>query len=223
MKRRNRRPFGVFTALLTAVALGSCTLLTGCDSGECDVSAVADSQIESAAETKAVTQAQTTAATTEHVSPTETVSFTMGNEKCDINEILDYDEHKTYQASMSDFVKKGDRVESFVFVFYAEDGCSNISSYKGGCGISVTADCPFATDKNWYQSDDFEIDVNSAYLEVKWDVPEEIRDYVITDDKGSIMIGYWWGALQRLRLASIICTYSTTAEIPVDETNGGSL
>ena len=219
MAKRNRRPFGVFTALLTAAVLGSCSFLTGCDSGEGDVSVIADSQIETIAETQPTTQSETEAETTKHESPTETISFTMGNEKCDINEILDYDEHKTYKASMSDFVNKGDRVESFVFVFYAEDGSSNISTYKGGCGISVTADCPFATDKNWYQSDDFEVDVNSAYLEVTWEVPEEIRDYVITDDKGEVLIGYWWGGLQRLRLASIICNYSTTAEIHVDGTN----
>ena len=219
MTKRSRRPFGVFTALMTAFALGSCSLLTGCDSGEGDVSAVTDSQIESVSETQAPTQSETAEETTKHETPVETISFTMGNEKCDINEMLDYDEHKTYKASMSDFVKKGDRVESFVFVFYAEDGSSNISTYKGGCGISVTEDCPYATDDCWYQSDDFEIDVNSAYLEVTWDVPEEIRDYVITDNKGEILIGYWWGGLQRLRLASIICKYSTTAEIPVDSTN----
>ena len=220
MKKRNRRPFGVFTAFLTAAALGSCGLFTGCDSGEDDVSDIADSQIEAVTETQAPTESATTAvSTTEHVCPTETVSFTMGNEKCDINEMLDYDEHKTYKSALSDFVKPGDRVESFVFVFYAEDGSSNISTYKGGCGISVTADCPCATDDCWYQSDDFEIDVNSAYLEVTWDVPEEIRDYVVTGDKGEVLIGYWWGELQRLRLASIICNYSTTAEIPVDGTN----
>ena len=60
------------------------------------------------------------------------------------------------------------------------------------------------------------MDVNSAYLEVKWDVPSEIRDYINTGDKGSIEVGYWWGGLQKLRLASIICYYTTSADIPVD-------
>ena len=221
MTKRNRRPFGVFTAFAAAAAIMVSCLFTGCDSGgNGDASAITDqSQNETAVETAATTVSETAAETTKHESPMETVSFTMGNEKCDINEMLDYDSHKTYKASMSDFVKKGDKVESFVFVFYAEDGSSSISTYKGGCGISVTADCPYATDDGWYQSDDFEIDVNSAYLEVTWDVPEEIRDYVVTDDKGEVLIGYWWGGLQRLRLASIICKYSTTAEIPVDGTN----
>ena len=183
------------------------------------------SSSESVAEaTQAVTEAPTEEATeevvttTEHVSPIETVSFSMGSEKSDINEIMDYDKNKTYKANMSEFVREGDKVDSFVFVFYAEDGSSNISSYKGACGISVDESCSAATDKGWYQSDDFEIDVNSAYLEVKWDVPSEIKDYVNTTSDGSIEVGYWWGGLERLRLASIICNYSTTADIPVDGT-----
>lgn len=169
--------------------------------------------------TEAVTEETTEqVTTTEHVSPIETVNFSMGSEKSDINEIMDYDSNKTYKANMSDFVKEGDKVDSFVFVFYAEDGSSNISSYKGGCGISVDESCSAATDKGWYQSDDFEMDVNSAYLEVKWDVPSEIKDYVTTTSEGSIEIGYWWGGLQKLRLSSIICNYTRNAEIPVDET-----
>lgn len=180
------------------------------------------SSSESAAEvTQAATEAPeeiTEVTTTEHVSPMETVSFSMGSEKSEINEIMDYDKNKTYKANMSEFVREGDKVDSFVFVFYAEDGSSNISSYKGACGISVDEACPAATDKGWYQSDNFEMDVNSAYLEVKWDVPSEIKDYVNTTSDGSIEIGYWWGGLERLRLASIICNYSTTAEIPVDGT-----
>lgn len=170
------------------------------------------------AATEAAVEETTEVTTTQHISPMETVSFSMGSEKSDINEIMDYDKNKTYKANLSEFVRDGDKVDSFVFVFYAEDGSSNISSYKGACGISVNEDCPAATDKGWYQSDNFEMDVNSAYLEVKWDVPSEIKDYVNTSSDGSIEVGYWWGGLERLRLASIICNYSTTAEIPVDGT-----
>lgn len=182
------------------------------------------SEIATEAETVAETQPPATEetvaviTTTAHVSPIETVSFSMGSEKSDINEILDYDGNKTYKATLSEFAKPGDKIDSFVFVFYAEDGSSNIGSYKGACGISVGDGCSAATDKGWYQSADFEIGVNSAYLEVKWDVPGEIKDYVNISDTGYIEVGYWWGGLQRLRLASIICNYSTTAEIPVDGT-----
>ncbi|MCI8777054.1 MAG: glycoside hydrolase family 5 protein [Oscillospiraceae bacterium] len=153
-----------------------------------------------------------------HVSPVESVNFSMGNEKSDINEILDYDKNKTYKAKLSELAEEGDKIDSFVFVFYAEDGVSNISSYKGACGISVDKSCPSATDEGWYQSDDFEISVNSAYLEVKWDVPSDIKDYINISDKGFIEVGYWWGGVQKLRLSSIICNYTRTAEIPVDGT-----
>ncbi len=180
-------------------------------------SSVAETTAVTTVTTKAVTEVTTTT-TTEHISPIENVSFSMGSEKSEINEILDYDNNKTYKANMSEFVRPGDKVDSFVFVFYAEDGVSNISSYKGACGISVDESCPSATDDCWYQSDNFEMDVNSAYLEVKWDVPSEIRDYVNTTETGSIEIGYWWGGLQKLRLSSIICNYSASVDIPVDGT-----
>ena len=181
------------------------------------------SETEQVTETQTVTEApaETTEeieTTTQHISPVENVSFSMGSEKSQINETLDYENNKTYKAKMSDFVKPGDKVDSFVFVFYAPDGSSNISSYKGACGISVDNSCPSATDDGWYQSENFEMDVNSAYLEVKWDVPGDIKDYVNTTDSGNIEIGYWWGGLQSLRLDSIICNYSTSAEIPVDGT-----
>ncbi len=176
-------------------------------------------EAETEPSTENPTEPETEEPTTEpHISPVETVNFSMGNEKSDINEILDYDKNKTYKAKLSELAEEGDKIDSFVFVFYAEDGVSNISSYKGACGISVDKSCPSATDDGWYQSDDFEISVNSAYLEVKWDVPSDIKDYINISDKGFIEVGYWWGGVQKLRLSSIICNYTRTAEIPVDGT-----
>ncbi len=176
-------------------------------------------EAETEPSTEKPTEPVTEEPTTEpHVSPVESVNFSMGNEKSDINEILDYDKNKTYKAKLSELAEEGDKIDSFVFVFYAEDGVSNISSYKGACGISVDKSCPSATDEGWYQSDDFEISVNSAYLEVKWDVPSDIKDYINISDKGFIEVGYWWGGVQKLRLSSIICNYTRTAEIPVDGT-----
>ena len=176
-------------------------------------------EAETETSTEKPTEPETEEPTTEpHVSPVESVNFSMGNEKSDINEILDYDKNKTYKAKLSELAEEGDKIDSFVFVFYAEDGVSNISSYKGACGISVDKSCPSATDEGWYQSDDFEISVNSAYLEVKWDVPSDIKDYINISDKGFIEVGYWWGGVQKLRLSSMICNYTRTAEIPVDGT-----
>lgn len=223
-KKKTKFPLAKAAALLSAAMLAvSSALLTGCDnndSSSASSSSTADSSSSVAETAAATTQAATEPATTAHVSPTETVSFSMGSEKSDINEIMDYDGNKTYKANMADFaLPEGSKPDSFVFVFYAEDGSSNISSYKGGVGISVDEGCSAATDKGWYQSDDFEMDVNSAYLEVKWDVPSDIRDYVNITDSGSVQIGYWWGGVQKLRLSSIICNYSVSAEIPVDGTN----
>ena len=39
---------------------------------------------------------------------------------------------------LSEFMQEGDMVSSFTFVFYAADGVSDIGTFKGGCGISVT-------------------------------------------------------------------------------------
>ncbi len=221
-EKKSSKTLKIVIAVMAVVILALGGILTWSllkDKDEENSSSSSESTVETTqAATEAATEATTEVTTTQHVSPMETVSFSMGSEKSEINEIMDYDKNKTYKANLSEFVRDGDKVDSFVFVFYAEDGSSNISSYKGACGISVNEDCPAATDKGWYQSDDFEMDVNSAYLEVKWDVPSEIRDYVNTSSDGSIEVGYWWGGLERLRLASIICNYSTTAEIPVDGT-----
>ena len=219
-KKKSRRL--IIAAVVSALILTTGVSFTGCKekSDEPSVSETSASESETVEETTEAPTEPTTEATTttEHVSPIENVNFSMGSEKSDINEIMDYDSNKTYKAKLNEFVREGDKIDSFIFVFYAEDGSSNISSYKGACGISVDNSCPAATDDGWYQSDDFEMDVNSAYLEVKWDVPSEIRDYINTGDKGSIEVGYWWGGLQKLRLSSIICNYTTSADIPVDGT-----
>ncbi len=224
--KKSNKTLLIVIGIMAAVILILVGVLIGSNSGKKEdgssttVTTTITSQVttEEVTEMTTIATTEATTTTTEHISPIENVSFSMGSEKSEINEILDYENNKTYKANLSEFVKSGDKIDSFVFVFYAEDGVSNISSYKGACGISVNDDCPAATDEGWYQSDNFEMDVNSAYLEVKWDVPSEIKDYVNTTDKGSIEIGYWWGGLQSLRLSSIICNYSTSAEIPVDGT-----
>lgn len=167
-----------------------------------------------------LSETQTTTVTTAppHISPKENLSYSSASEKGQINEILDHDTNKTYKASLGDFADEGDRIESFTFVIYSEDGISDIGKFNGAFGISVTEDCPAATDNYWYQSDDVEISVNGAYAEIKWDIPAEIKDYINIGEKSFIQIGYWWGDVQKIRLESIICNYSKSFEIPVDET-----
>ena len=208
-------------AFMAAESLG--TVLSGCSGGK-------ESTSESTAETTAAkttaaeeetteaeeeetTEASTEAAT-EHVSPIETVSTTLGAEISGIDAVLNRDGDNTYKAKLSDFIEEGDSVHSFTFIFYSADGVSDMGTYKGGCGISVTDECSSATDEGWYQSDDFEYSVNGAYAEITWNVPGDVASYI--DEKGEVLIGYWWSDVQEVRLSSIICNYTRTAEVPVD-------
>ncbi len=215
------------TALLLAAAFG-CTALTACGGKDHTSSAAkettteADTKQDSEPETESETTAETepeTEAPTAHISPVETVTSSLGTQ-IDVDAVLnrdsDNDEDKNYKASLSELIEDGDMVDSFTFVFYAADDESDIGTYKGGCGISVTEDCTAATDTGWYQSDDFSVQANGSYVEVKWDIPSEIRPYIAAD--GSVQIGYWWGDTAEVRLKNIICTYTRTAELPVDST-----
>lgn len=207
------------TALLLAAAFG-CTALAGCsDQTEGDVSSntsVSDSAApETDAETEPETTIETEPPTTEHISPVETVTSVLGAQT-DVDVKLNRDNENTYQTALSDFIEEGDAVTSFTFVFYSGDGVSNIGTYKGGCGISVTGDCPSATDEGWYQSDDFSVAATGSYCEVTWNVPSEIQPYI--DPNGEVLVGYWWGNTTTVRLANVICNYTRTAQLPVDAT-----
>ncbi len=212
--------------LVLSVLVGSAAL-TGCGqqgwvtspTGETPTTtAASETQANnSAAETQATTEA--VPETTEHISPKETVTSTLGVQ-IDTSALLDRDsetdEGKNYKTKLSNFIREGDTVSSFTFVFYAEDGVSDIGTYKGGCGISVTDDCAAATDPGWYQSDDFEVQANGAYVEVTWNVPGDIASCIAPD--GAVQIGYWWGNIPKVNLKNIICTYTRTETLPVDGT-----
>lgn len=227
----NLRPGKSMLSILLAGIL-TLSALSGCsDKQESSSSASSAAQTTTAAteaETEATADAETTApetteateSTTTHISPTETVSSTLGAELDDLNVLLDRDADNTYKAKLKNFVQDGDVIQSFTFIFYAPDGVSNMGTYKGGCGISVKADSATATDKNWYQSDDFEQSVNGAYAEITWNVPTDVAADV--DANGDVLIGYWWSDLQQLKLSSIVCTYTRTAEVPVDGTSESS-
>lgn len=205
-------------ALLLTAAFGF-TGLTGCSKTEeppAPQPAPTQAEPEAPAETA---PEETTEAPTEHTSPMETITASLGTQ-LDVNATLnrdsDDDAQKNYKAALSDLIGSNDRIDSFTFIFYAGDGSSNIGTYKGGCGISVSMDCPAATDEGWYQSDDFEVKADGAYVEVTWQVPAEIRDYIST--AGDVQVGYWWGNVATVNLRQIICSYTTAAEIPVDGT-----
>ena len=152
----NLRPGKSMLSILLAGIL-TLSALSGCsDKQESSSSASSAAQTTTAAteaETTANADAETTApetteateSTTTHISPTETVSSTLGAELDDLNVLLDRDADNTYKAKLENFVQDGDVIQSFTFIFYAPDGVSNMGTYKGGCGISVKADSATAT------------------------------------------------------------------------------
>ena len=214
------------TSLLLSMVLG-CTVMTGCT----DKLVAQYAEMGAPSPTEASTEAsapdgETTAdaavdvqSPAESSSPIETVTSQLGSQidvDATLNRDSETDEGKNFRAPLSKLMQQGDLVRSFTFVFYAADGVSNIREFKGGCGISVTSDCPAATGEGWYQSDDFTQQVNGAYAEITWNVPENIAAYI--DAGGEIQIGYWWGSYAYLNLKNVICTYTRTAQLPVDST-----
>lgn len=218
-------------ALLLAGIMAASTL-TGCGAntgGSGVAQNASSSEAESSGEESDTQDTETTVAETEettvtttvHISPTETVSSTLGTEVTDIDALLNRDATNTYNAKLSDFsLEEGDVIQSFTFIVYSEDGSSSLSNYKGGYGVSVSEDCASATDEGWYQSADFEEHVNSAYAEFTWNIPSEIQSEI--DITGEVMFGHWWSGVQTVRLSSIVCTFSRTKEVPVDGTNSVS-
>lgn len=211
------------------LALSMCMTMSACDKSTQDQNSNESSLKDVTIATKEIsmttideTQA-TTEVTTEapkHESPIETVNYSMCGQVSNIGETMNYDTNKNKKISLKDLVPKGAKVKSFKFVFYSDNG-SDIGTYKGGCGISVSEDCPSATNDSWYQSDDFSATAEGSYLEVDWNVPSEIQDYVNTS--GDVQIGYWWSDTQNLKLDEVICEYENTTEIPCDETKSKEL
>ncbi len=163
----------------------------------------------------ATTVEPTTEEVTEHISPVESLSSTLGSQVT-VDKIIQRTEgSNNVQLPLADFIEEGDVVSSFTFVIYSADG-SDIGEFKGGCGISVTSECPSATDEGWYQSADFSAATQGTYGEIKWDVPADVSQYISAG--GDVLFGYWWGNAESIRIDSVICTYTRTKEIPVDGT-----
>ncbi len=172
-------------------------------------------QTESGEETTAA--AETTAPpATKHVSPVEKVSAVC-NTQFNVDTVIQRaDGSNTLKIPLAEFIEPGDEITSFTFTIYPGDGASNIGTFKGGCGISVTEDCSAATDEGWYQSADFSVATEGAYGEITWNVPAEIRSSI--SPEGEVLFGYWWGNVTSLRVESAVCTYTRTRDVPVDGT-----
>ena len=128
------RSWKKLTALLLAGVLAG-SAFTGCGKQSSDSSQPESSAAEESSE-KETTTAETT---TVHVSPTETVSTTLGTELTDINAMLDKgsDTTNNYKAKLDNFIQEGDVVQSFTFIVYSADGSSSLGDFKGGYGVSV--------------------------------------------------------------------------------------
>ena len=138
------------TALLLAGVLAG-SAFTGCgkqsnDSSKPESSAAEESSVK---ETEAAAETTEATTTTVHVSPTETVSSTLGTELTDINAMLDKgsDTANNYKAKLDNFIQEGDVVQSFTFIVYSADGSSSLGDFKGGYGVSVKDGCASATDE----------------------------------------------------------------------------
>ena len=101
------------TALLLAGVLAG-SAFTGCgkqsnDSSKPESSAAEESSVK---ETEAAAETTEATTTTVHVSPTETVSSTLGTELTDINAMLDKgsDTANNYKAKLDNFIQEGDVV-----------------------------------------------------------------------------------------------------------------
>ena len=210
-----KKLFSLLTAFTLAFSLAACSDKKNTSESSSSESSASVSEPAESSETEETTEEETTEAATEHVSPKETVSSTLGSQ-FDLNKTITHnDGDNTVSVSLSELIEDGDSVSSFTFIIYSGDN-SNIGTFKGGCGISVSEDCAAATDKGWYQSADFSSATEGTYGEIRWDVPAEIRDYISAG--GEIQFGYWWGSASSIRVETVVCTYTRTREIPVDGT-----
>lgn len=170
---------------------------------------------ESSHSTKSANSEPVTEAETEHVSPIETLTAECATQQTVSQTILRDHGSNTLKLPLSDYIEEGDKINSFTFVIYSGDRY-NIGEFKGGCGISVSDDCPAKTSDNWYQTGDFTAPTQGSYGEIKWDIPDDIRDYITAD--GEVLFGYWWGGSGSVRIEEVVCSFTRTRDIPVDGT-----
>lgn len=154
--------------------------------------------------------------TSAHVSPKKLACSEVLSEK-NTAVVLDKNKNKTYKLNLKEIAEAGDTIETFTFVFHAEDGVSNLGEVKGGFGVSVDNKCPDKTDNIWYQApDDFSVMSDGSSCVVTWKIPDEIKDY-ITVPTGQVLFGYWWSDVDSIVLDKIMCHRKTLKEVPVDD------
>lgn len=212
-----RRSLALLSAAAMILPSVSCS-----DSNKNDNDSTAETTSAVPDETAAVTGASdaesettTVETTTVHVSPKETLSATVGSQVTLDKTIQRTEGSNTIKLPLADLIEDGDIISSITFTIYSADG-ADIGTFKGGCGISVTSDCPTATDEGWYQSEDFSAETQGTYGEITWNVPADTAQYVSAG--GDLLFGYWWGNAASIRVESAVCTFTRTRELSVDGT-----
>ena len=205
------------SAIFTSVALA--LAMTGCSSSNSETSE--EPSASESAPSSAVTEfsaeeisddTNTEEGATAHISPMEKITVNMGSQ-ISVNETISRKNgSNTIELPIADYISDGDLIQSFTFVIYGEGG--NINEFKGGCGISVSGECPAATDTGWYQSEEFKAPTEGAYGEITWEVPADVAKYI--NYSGNLQFGYYWGDCSNIRLDSVICQYTRTKNVPVD-------
>lgn len=206
--KMNKKAIALITSAVMLLTGVSCAKKGG-------TSARSERKKDSATQTSttAVTEEETTQMATEHISPVETVSASLGSQITADRTIGRAQGSNTIKFPLADLIEDGDRVNSFTFTIYSGNG-GDIGEYKGGCGISVDADCAAATNEGWYQSPDFTAPTQGSYGEITWNVPEELKDHIHA--AGEVLFGYWWGNCDSIRIENVICSFERKREVPVD-------
>lgn len=163
-----------------------------------------------------VTETDTAEVTEVTKEKTKLLAFSDSNSEIrDINVILDKEKNKTYRMNLSEIADEWDVITSFTFYFSSADGVSNMGLTKIGSGVSVSEDCPYATDELWYQPEDFSIENQGTQSMVKWVIPEDVRLYLnITN--GKLMFGYWWSDIDSVKLDRIVCEKISVTNVYCD-------
>ncbi|MBO5384075.1 MAG: DUF5620 domain-containing protein, partial [Ruminococcus sp.] len=210
------RLMAILTSIMLVVSFSGCNSKKNKEKNDSiksmfDELTVSDSS-ESPSENTENIESTSTEPEPEHISPIESVTASYGVQITPNVNISRNDGENTHEIKLSDLMNEGDVVTSFTFIIYSDSG--NIGTFKGGCGISVSADCPSATSEEWYQSPNFTSGTEGTYGEVTWNVPSEIQSYI--SSSGSIKFGYWWGNVKNIRLDTVVCNIKRTKELPVD-------
>ncbi len=162
--------------------------------------------------TTVTTPTTTVTTTTTSTSNTTTTPVTTGegSNKLIVNKQMnrDLEGSKTVEIKIKDLIGPRDKIKSIDVELEAS---GNIGNYTGGYGFSVTDGYSKETDKNWFQSDNFNQSINSNSGTITLDIDSELGDYIAYD--GNFVFGMWWSDQQLVTVKSVTATVETSPEV----------